>query len=136
MVEKLPNTQVIRPKTSSDTIALNLSLSATVDNARITSVLGDDAAIWKVTIDNPYNDFLKSRAQVQAFRECFRKLLDEIKAVHGQEQVIHVFPAVPVSIAIEVGRVWMPKADLPLTVYDQNSALGGFVEALSIDSST
>lgn len=127
--------EIVRPTAISDTIALNLSLSATIDNARITSVLGEDISTWTLTIATPYNDFLKSRSQLQAFRECFRKLLNEIKAVHGQEQVIHVFPAVPTSVAVEVGRVWMPKADLPLKIYDQNSRLGGFVEALSIDSS-
>ena len=37
--------------------------------------------------------------------------------------------------AIEVGRVWMPKADLPLVVYDQNRALGGFGRALEIGDS-
>lgn len=126
--------EIIRPVVRSETIALNLSLSASIDNARITSVLGEDTAIWTITIDSPYNDFLKSRDQLQAFRECLRKLYDEIKSMHGQEQVIHVFPAVPVSVAVEIGRVWMPKSDLPLKIYDQNSKLGGFVEAFSIDS--
>lgn len=126
--------QVKHPNKIADTIALNLSLSGTIDNTRITSVLGDDVSIWTVTIDKPHNDFLKDKSQLQAFRDRFRKLLDEIKSEHGQHQVIHVFPAVPVSIAVEMGRVWMPKADLPLILYDQNNKLGGFVEALRIDS--
>lgn len=125
--------QVIKPLVDSETVALNLSLSATIDNSRITSVLGN-ASVWTLTIAEPYNDFLKSQSQLQAFRERFRKLLNEIKAVHGQDKVIHVFPAVPVSIAVEIGRVWMPKADLPLRIYDQNYKLGGFVEAFTIDS--
>lgn len=133
--EPLPiNYQVTRPDKKTDVVALNLSLSATIDNTRITSVLGDDVSIWTVTIDKPNNDFLKSRTQLQAFRERFRKLLDEIKLEHGQHQIIHVFPAVPVSSAIEIGRVWMPKADLPLMLYDQNYKLGGFAEAFTIDS--
>lgn len=127
--------EVIRPVTTTDMVALNLSLSATIDNARIWAVLGEDATIWTLTIKDPFNDFLKSRSQLNAFRESFRKLLNEIKTVHGQNQVIHVFPAVPVAIAIEVGRVWMPKADLPLVIYDQNSRMGGFVKALNIESS-
>ena len=28
--------------------------------------------------------------------------------------LLHVFPAMPVAAAVETGRVWMPKADLPL----------------------
>jgi hypothetical protein len=38
---------------------------------------------------------------------------------------IKVFPAPPVSAAVEVGRVWMPKADLPMTVFDQIVRLAG-----------
>jgi len=48
--------------------------------------------------------------------------------------IISIFPALPVSAAVEVGRVWMPKADLPLQVYDQNRAHGGFEPALMIGS--
>jgi hypothetical protein len=33
-------------------------------------------------------------------------------------------------VAVEIGRVRMPKADLPLKVYDQNTKNGGFSEAL------
>ena len=43
-----------------------------------------------------------------------------IKGRHGETQLLHVFPAMPVAAAVETGRVWMPKADLPLLIYDQN----------------
>jgi allophanate hydrolase subunit 2 len=45
---------------------------------------------------------------------------------------VHLFPALPVSAAVEVGRVWMPKAHLPMIVYDQNRKLGGFQKATTI----
>lgn len=111
------------------TVALNLSFSATIDNSRITAVLPQsDLSIWRMTVPTPHNDFLKSREQLRLFRKTFRQLLDRIKARHGQDTLLHVFPAVPVSIAVEIGRVWMPKADLPLCIYDQNRKLGGFKE--------
>jgi hypothetical protein len=56
---------------------------------------------------------------VAEFRRVMRSLYDEIKAAYGQDALIHVFPAIPVSVAVELGRVRMPKADLPLLVYDQ-----------------
>ncbi len=118
------------PETRKNTVALNLSLSATVDNSRITSVLGDDISIWTLAIEKPNNDFLKSREQLSLFRQTFRQLLDRIKAAHGQDSMLHLFPAVPVSIAVEIGRVWMPKADLPFCIYDQNQELGGFTKVL------
>jgi len=46
--------------------------------------------------------------------------------------MLHVFPAMPVSLAVELGRVRMPKADMPWLVYDQVNARGGFVRALTI----
>jgi hypothetical protein len=39
-------------------------------------------------------------------------------------------------LAVEVGRVWMPKADLLLRVYDQNRRLQGFKEALSLGAAS
>ena len=38
----------------------------------------------------------------------------------------------PVSLAVQLGRVWMPKADLSMTIFDQNRELGGFVKAIDI----
>jgi len=112
--------------------ALVLSLSATVADDRVTAVLGGNASIWRVTVNDPHSDFLRSRQQVRQFRETMRRLLDRIKARHGGNAVLHVFPAVPVAIAVEMGRVVMPKADLPLRVYDENRSLGGFIHALDI----
>ena len=130
--EAFPPYQIIRPVGMSAKVALNLSLSATISNRRITDILGDGCAIWTVTIDEPSNDFLKSRDQLVEFRQCLRRVLNEIKALHESADCLHAFPAVAVSPAIEIGRVGMPKADLPLCIYDQNNKLGGFNHALDI----
>ncbi len=34
--------------------------------------------------------------------------------------------------AVEVGRVWMPKADLPLKIYDENRIMKRFIPTLEI----
>lgn len=120
------------PSAANATVALNLSLSANIDNSRISAVFsGKHLSIWRMSIATPHNDFLKSREQLRLFRQQFRLLLDRVKARHGQDVVLHVFPAVPISVAVEIGRVWMPKADLPLCIYDQNRKLGGFTKALA-----
>lgn len=121
------------PKRPYPTVALNLSLSATIDHARIKAVLGEEISLWQVTIDKPGNDFLRSREQLRQFREVFRGLLNRIKAEHGQDVILHIFPAVPVSVAIEIGRIWMPKADLSLRIYDQSKKMGGFIHAFDIE---
>jgi len=63
-----------------------------------------------------------------------RPLLDRIKARHGQNTALHIFPAASVAVAVELGRVRMPKADMPWRIYDQVNSRGGFVPALSIPS--
>ena len=123
---------IVEPDEMYKVVALNLSLSATIDNARITTVLGDECSIWKITVSEPGNDFLTNSAQLTIFRVRFRDLLKRIKDKHGENTIIHIFPAVPVSVAVEIGRVWMPKADLIMRIYDHNRKLGGFNVAFDI----
>ena len=92
---------------------------------RITKLLGEDAAIWSVTASEPHNDILR-RPEDQ-----MRSLFDRIKAEHGEDAILHVFPAMPASLAVELGRVWMPKSDLAMTIYDNNRA-DGFVPTITI----
>jgi hypothetical protein len=125
---------VQEPKGTYGAPALVFALSATVDDGRIHSVLGTATSIWRVTIPLPHNDFLKSRKQTQVFREQIRILMDRIKTCHGESAVINVFPAMPVALAVEFGRILMPKADLALRVYDENKGLGGFVHAMDINT--
>jgi SMODS-associated and fused to various effectors sensor domain len=107
-------------------------VSATIPKERIEAVLGQDVSVWSITAISPHNDVMRSDGDLSRFRQELRRLFDKIKSVHGEGAAINVFPALPVSAAVEVGRVWMPKADLPLNVFDQNRKIGGFVSALRI----
>lgn len=95
-------------------------------------MLGGDAAIWSLTAERPHNEVMRRPEDLAAFRGLVRSTLDEIKAAHGERAAINVFPALPVSAAVELGRVRMPKADLPLVVYDQNRVAGGSIRALDV----
>ena len=117
-------------------MALILGLSATVSKDRIVSVLGNDVSIWSITVNSPHNDIMRSAADPSCFRQELRRLFNSIKSAHGEGATINVFPALSVSAAVEVGRVWMPKADLPMAVFDQNRKVGGFVSALHIHRSS
>lgn len=114
------------------TVALNISLSASITNDRIKEVLGDECDIYTITIDNPFNDYLKSKRHLEDFSIAIRQLLNKIKVQYGQKTPLHIFPAMPIAKAVEFGRVWMPKADMPLFLYDQNTANGGFTKAIEI----
>lgn len=113
-------------------VALNISLSATINNDRITSVLGNNCSIYTLTIPSPFNDYLKNKVHLEDFSVLVRQLLNEIKATHGDGTELHIFPAMPIATAIEFGRIWMPKADVTMVIYDENTALGGFKKAVEI----
>ncbi|RWC57898.1 MAG: SAVED domain-containing protein [Mesorhizobium sp.] len=112
-------------------VALKLAISATIDDQRIRSVLGANTAIWSITADEPHNDIMRRPEDLAIYKTHLRRLLDRIKAHHGEDASINVFPAVPVSVAVETGRTRMPKADLPLIIYDQSSQKG-FVRTIKI----
>jgi hypothetical protein len=123
---------LMSPEAGGAVVALKLGISATIADERIQSVLGLDTPIWSITTPDPHNDVIQTRASLAAFRRIARQAFDRIKVHHGESATIHVFPAMPLSTAIELGRVWMPKADLPLIIYDQNRTTGGFAPRLHI----
>ncbi|MBL9032634.1 MAG: SAVED domain-containing protein [Phycisphaerae bacterium] len=129
-----PSSELVleRPERAEGTPALIIGLSATITADRVSRVLGAGAAIWTLRAPKPHNDWLQSRDQLRMFRRSMRLLLDQIKAAHGQTTTIHVFPAMPVAAAIELGRVRMPKADAPLLIYDQINDRNGFVPAITL----
>lgn len=114
------------PSDSTD-VALVVGVSAAIDDARVRAVLGADCPIWSIEAAAPGNDVLARPTCLVRFRNALRATFAEIGARHGSGATIHVFPALPVAMAVEVGRVWMPKADPPLILYDEQRGLGGFI---------
>jgi hypothetical protein len=113
---------------------LNISLSATITNDRIIALLGPKVSVWTLTHPSPHNDFLKSKTLLSEFRKIVRHSLDMIKRKHGQGVELSIFPSMPVSASIEFGRVWMPKADMPLVIYDQNNIAKSFIKTITINN--
>jgi len=120
------------PRKISGPPALVLSLSADISEGRVRAILGNNVTFWKVTVTRPNNDFLRSKKQLQEFRELARGLMVQIEGRHGRQTELHVFPASPAAIAVELGRIRMPKANLKWRIYDQVNERQGFVPALRI----
>ena len=59
-------------------------------------------------------------------------MLDKIKQNYPEGTCLNIFPAMPVSTCIEFGRLILPKADMPMNIYNQMSIEKGFVLALTI----
>ena len=125
--------RLIKTEKKSSNVALALSLSQKIDSRKIIEVIGEDIPLWTITIYEPNNEYLRNRKQLEEFRILFKKILSEIKYKYGDKTTIHVFPAVPVSVAIEIGRERLPKVDLQMIIYDYNKKRGGFVKALHIE---
>ena len=114
-------------------IALAVSISQNIEPDKIREILGKEISIWVITINEPNSEFLKTKKQLDNFRIIYKKALNEIKLQNGSDTLIHLFPAAPIPIAIEMGRARFQKVDLPMTIYDYNKDRGGFIKALDIN---
>lgn len=114
--------RLIRPQDTSKVPVLIFSLSAKAISSRVRNRFGDDASIWEVTAEKPNNDMLRSADQLAEFRKLTRKVLDDINA-SSRADSIKVFMAMPAACAMELGRVWMPKADKALVLFDKNNTV-------------
>ena len=119
-------------ESGSATLAFVIDLSAPIVDDRITSVLGDNCTIYHLTIENPNRLFVKNMAIQETFVQSFRMAMETLKNDNPGCKVIHVFPAMPQSLAIRTGMDYMPKADLPMIIYEQVSPDVGFIETLMI----
>ena len=123
---------VQRPSnTEARVVVIDLSLSNTIDPQTIRQVVPEPCAMYRITIAQPCLDFLATKDQLEQFRSMWRKLLSEIRS-HGQDAKVHVFPAVPNAIAVEMGRLLLPKSDNRLRLYDFDRDKGGFSLALQV----
>lgn len=123
---------VERPETTdAKCVAVVLSLSNKIDPRTYRGVISGPYAEYQISIAHPRRDFVATREQRERFRTVWHELLSELRA-HGRDASIHVFPAVPNSLAVEMGRVLLPKSDTPLKIYDDDREKGGFTFALEV----
>ena len=117
--------QVIRDGTQ---IALVLSLTADIADARITDVYDADI-IYFIQAERLGVDCIKSPADLIGFWSAYQKVCDEIRNQYPGTREIGIFPAIPVSAAFEVGRRYMPGVYPLLKIYDDDD---GFFETITI----
>ncbi|AGI67502.1 hypothetical protein OAN307_c18460 [Octadecabacter antarcticus 307] len=113
-------------------VALKLSVTSHITDERITDAVGDDVSIWEISSDPQTQGVIRHKSDLSRYRSIVRTTLDEIKNTHGMDVRLSVFPAVPVSCAIEFGRVWQPKVHPVVEIFDQVRDRG-FVSRLSFD---
>lgn len=115
----------------SQKVAIILALSDTISEDKYANLIDDTFSLYEITIENPSPHFLKSPKQIEHFSCEYRKLLNQVQSTHGQSCKIFILPAVPVSIAVECGRILLPTKDPEIFAceyYNQE----GFKEVLKI----
>ena len=96
---------------------LVFSLSSSILERVKVKYKNKNVAYWEVTIENPNNDFLQSENQLEKFHHLVPTLLDEIKRKTNAKE-LHVFMSMPTALCVMLGMSWMPKAHLPMILYD------------------
>ena len=96
---------------NSNKVALIIALSDTIGKDKYASLVDETFSLYTITVEEPSPHFLRNRKQLEHFSYEYRRLLNQIQAVHGHRCNVFILPAVPVSIAVECGRVLLPTKD-------------------------
>lgn len=104
-------------------IILIFSLSGLVKHDDVKKVLPwDNTTVIEIKTNEPFDDFLRSEKQLEKFVRCYRHLKEKLRNMCESNVMIHVFAAVPVSVAVEIGRQRNNTVDLPLTIYNYTNS--------------
>ncbi len=112
--------RVTKSKGDARNIALIFSLSGKIHKREYKSFLTNTWEIIEISILNPNVLFLKNESQIVDFRIIYRSILADIRTRHGDKVKVHIFPAVPAPIAVEIGCSILPKSDPRIYLYDKN----------------
>lgn len=112
-------------------VALLLSISATIAIEGVKQILADGFDVVEIALPKlqRVTNIVRTRAQLRGFAEVWRSTLNRIKDEYDP-QCVHVFPAAPLSVCLELGRRLLPKADPEMIIYDRFGAQ--FRRALSL----
>lgn len=123
---KLTNSFYIEEKNFDTGAGVAIAISIT-DEVEIESILkvSDFKTIYILRAENQGDDSIKSAKDLSAFWHKYKELCEKLKT----EKVLSVFPAVPVSVAFEMGRRYMIGVYPKMIIYDRYK---DFFEALTI----
>jgi hypothetical protein len=129
--------RIKKPETFNGKPVLVISLSDIISHDRILNIMGDKTSIWELTVPEEFigNDNIRNKTQLSMMRTIIRNLMIQIKKSHGSTTPLSIFPAMAISCSVEMGRVRMPKADMPWIIFDQNNDKNKFIKTLTIGDS-
>lgn len=77
------------------------------------------ARCWEITVPEPNPSAIRSRAQRRQFITLAQQAFGQMSAA-GRGQPIHILPAMAAALAVELGRLYLPKAWPPLKLWDRD----------------
>ncbi|MCC7536886.1 MAG: SAVED domain-containing protein [Deltaproteobacteria bacterium] len=114
-------------------VVIVLSVTDTVQTPHVDAFAPQEWPRYQLRIDHPRLDIVRCPDDVARFRGKWIELLSTIRATHHVHAPrLHIFPAIPNSLAVELGRSLLPKAHSPLRIYDLNGDRDGFVFTLEL----
>ena len=115
-------------------VAVLVSISGTVDLARLPGAVDQTWTIYQVTLTNmPTSvETICSQAALDNFTRCWRQLLATLEQDHADAERVSIFPAVPVTAAIAIGRTLIRGAHPKLAVFDLSVATGHYEFAMDV----
>lgn len=123
--------RVIPPEDKSKAPVLIFAISGTEIIERVQKQMGEEYSYWIFTCAHPDNDMMRTKSQLAEFHKLLRTTINEINTI-AADKSIKIFPAMPISCAIELGRTRLPKTDNPWEMYDKPTFDSEYVKTITI----
>jgi hypothetical protein len=115
------NVTQLPEKALTDEVALLMSFSGKVDKQNVINIVGDKIPMIEMSIKYPYDDFLRTKSQLDEFLTKYRQVKSYLTS-KGVKR-IHLFAAIPISFAIGIGQAYNPNYDYSIVTYDFRQGL-------------
>lgn len=117
-----------RPGTNPTHVALLLSLSGTVRPELLPTTIDDSYFLYEIvpTGCDPSLFLLNTYEDLLSFRRAYLDAFSRFEVDHPLANRVHLFPAVPLSVALVCGHDLLNKAHPTIDVYDIDKADGGY----------
>ncbi len=116
-------------------VALLLSISGTVRSECFPPGIDESFYLYEVApvACDPNLLLLQTYDDLRAFRQTYLAAFSRFERTHPKATQIHLFPAVPLSVAVLCGHDLLTKVHPMIEVYDNDKANGGFVHRLTLN---
>lgn len=113
--------QLLKGTTDKKQVAVIINISGSIQIEELPEQIIEQFNIYVIRTKDvdPHPDAILTQDSLQEFRKCYRLFLAAIEVNHKLAPSIHLFPSVPLSVAIACGLDLMPHSQPELVIYDR-----------------